>query len=254
MSDVRITVTRWTYDADEPDVATHRQLGDGTWQRTNEPSAPPKALEDLVFVDTESAVHIVTDGTTPPASVIAAALPRSSECLRRAEGILTGNDLLDRYVDAGVIQVVIDEQRWAPYDLNADDSGSVIWLECDLNEFDHNTPAPAGDEIAWASGIELGSMTSGTFSWSIVDIGNGFICFTADPDDDENTYIVEPRNGRTNLELAQRFVSWVDWGPVSDAVARAIELGGDFTGVASELDSDWSDSCEVSASVDLSQD
>ncbi len=204
-----------------------------------------------MFFEPDEALHVETVGTMPSPADLALGLPRSSEYLGLAEEIETGDEVLDRHLSTGVIQVAINGRRWAAFPLESDQPDDIKWLECDPDELEYGEAVPKGQTIAWASGIENGSMTSGTFSWSLIDVGEGYVCFVADPDDDSNTYSVEERQGRTNLQLVHAFVTWVDWEPVSGAVARAIELGGRFDGAASELDDEWSDSCEVSASVDF---
>ena len=82
-------------------------------------------------------------------------------------------------------------------------------------------------------------------------IGEDFACFVEKPDDEPIRCDVVQRKGRTDLELANGFVNYIDWEPVAAAAARAIELGGDVNGFASDFDEDWSDSCEVSAGVDF---
>lgn len=63
---------------------------------------------------------------------------------------------------------------------------------------------------------------------------------------------IEGRDHRPGLGTHVQILFGVDWDPVSGAVARAIELVIEFDGVASKLDDECSDSCEVSAFVDLS--
>ena len=253
MSTIRITVSRWSADSDEPGVENYDQLADGSWQATSEPTAPPCTLEDIMFVDPDGALHVETVGAVPSPSILAAALPQSPEYLESVDEIETGDEVLDQYIGSGVRQVAINDQWWAAFPLGSDQPDAIMWLHCKPDEYDDAQSAPVGASIAWASGIENDSMTSGTSSWSIIDVGAGYVCFIADPDDDSNTYSVENRRGRTNLELSQAFVTWVDWEPVSSAVARAIELDGTFEGLASDFDDEWSDTCEVRAYVDLSQ-
>lgn len=255
MSKVRITVSRWAAEGGEPDVTTYDQMADGMWQSASAPTAPLCTLDELMYVEVDGALHVETVGASPSPWTLAAALPRGSEYLGPSAEVETGDELLDRYLYSGVIQVAINTQRWAAFPLRSGQPDAVIWLECDLAELnDYERAAPvARRTIGWASGIENESRTSGTFSWSLIEVDEGYLCFIADPDDDSNSYSVESRQGRTNAELAQAFLDWVDWDPVSCAVARAIELGGEFDGVASDLDKEFSDSCEVSAFVDLSQ-
>lgn len=115
---------------------------------------------------------------------------------------------------------------------------------------------PIGKQIAWASGgyPECGG---GIASWDLRDLGH-YACFVAMNPEFEDKFLIEERRGRTHRELAEKFCVWVDWDPVSDAVTRAIELGGRFEGVISldgddELDGDDCDGPEVRAYVDLSE-
>lgn len=94
-------------------------------------------------------------------------------------------------------------------------------------------------------------MTSGYSSWTLLDLGQGYVCFVATPDESSISCCVEKRLGRTNLELAREFEQWVDWEHVAQAVGRAIELGGHFEGKASDLDNQMSESCVIDAFVDL---
>jgi hypothetical protein len=252
MSNLRINVSRWTADSDEPDIQTYDQLADSMWQVLSEPTTPPCTLEDIMFVDPDGALRVDTVSTMPSPATLAAALPRSSEYLGWAEEIETGDEELDQYLGSGIRQVVINTRWWSAFPLRSGHPDAIRWLECDEEELSNDHAEPTGETLAWASGIENDSMTSGTFSWSLLDVGEGYVCFVADPDDDSNTYAVEERAGRTNRELSAAFLNWVDWDPVTCAVARAIELGGKFEGLASDLDDELSDSCEVRAYVDLS--
>lgn len=253
MSDLRITVRRWSSDNDKPDISTYALAADDRWRRVEpEPRSAACTLEEIMFFDPDGAMHVETTGSNPPPAVLGAALPRTSAYLECCDEIETDDEVLDRNLGSGLRQVAINGQRWYPFPFQTDQPEAVVWLECDHDELERDRAIPSGVEIASAGGIETGSMTSGWFSWSLLDVGFGYVCFVSEPDEDSNTYLVEERQGRTNRELAEEFAHWVDWGPVSDAVVRAIELGGDFDGVASELHQRWSDSCEVSAHVDLS--
>ncbi len=152
MSNLRITVSRWTADSDEPDVNTYDQLADGVWQRASEPTAPRCTLDELMFVEIDGALHVETVGAMPSPSTLAAALPRSSEYLGPSAEIETGDELLDRYLNSGVIQVAINTQRWAAFPLRSGQPDAVIWLECDPAELDdYERAAPvARRTIGWA--------------------------------------------------------------------------------------------------------
>lgn len=83
------------------------------------------------------------------------------------------------------------------------------------------------------------------------------MCFVAINPEVEDKFLIEERQGRTNRELIEEFCVWVNWDPVSEGVARAIELGGSFEGRVSldgddEFDEDDCDGPEVQAYVDLS--
>ena len=204
-----------------------------------------------MFVEPDGALRAETTGPTPSAATLAAALPRSLDYVEGIEEVETGDDVLDEYLYSGIIQVAINDQRWAAFRLSGAEADEAVWLPCNPEELQFSRAVPDGTTIALAAGIEWGSMTSGTFSWSLVDIGSGLVCFVADPDEDPTTCQLEPRRDRTNLELARAFADWVDWEPVSLAVTRAIETGGEFDGVAADFDEEWSDSCEVTASIML---
>lgn len=250
---MRITVRRWTQDDDEPVISTYDMTTDGTWTKAgSEPGAAGCTLEEIIFVDPDGAIHVETSGATPSPTELAAVLPRSVEYLDEVDEIETDDDVLDSSLGYGLRQVAINGRRLQPFPLHSNEPEDVVWLKCDPEELENGRAKPIGSEIASASGIETGSMTSGWSSWSLLDVGGGYVCFVAEPDDFETEYRVEQRRGRTNRELAVEFTKWIDWGPVSRAVDRAIELGGAFDGVASELDSIWSDTCEVNAYVDLS--
>ena len=255
MTTTRITVSRWTAEDDDPTITTFDQLADGSWQSVSDPTAPPRPLDDVVFVDTDGAIHVTTIETdlAPDAlaDTLAAALPQSAEYLEWVHEIETGDEVLDAYFGSGIPQVAIDGQRWAAFPLSSDGESTVIWLQCDPDQLDSHRAIPLGTTLCYAAGIETASMCSGVFSWSLIDVGAGNVCFVDVPDESPTHQHLEPRNGRTNRELAEAFVGWVEWNPVADAVARAIELGGEFDGVASDLDESGSDTCEVCASVEL---
>jgi len=73
----------------------------------------------------------------------------------------------------------------------------------------------------------------------------------AELDEREDIYEIEHRNGRTDPELVEVFADWIDWEPVASAVTNAVENGGSFEGVASDLWDQWSETCEVSAWIGL---
>lgn len=247
MSNVRITVRRWTADCAEPMFKMYEQAPDGTWFDVSESAAASSTLETIMFVDPDGALDVETVGTAPPVAVLAAALPQSDGYLEAENKVETGVEVLDYYLGRGLTPVAINGQRWAPFPMKS----ANVWLECDPDELQRGTAAPVGQTIASAGCIEEDSMTSGMYMWFLLDVGSGYVCFVEAPDEDENTYWVEERHGRSNLELAQNFVNWVPGGPVSQAVVRAIEVGGEFDGAASDFDEEDSDSCKIGAYVDL---
>lgn len=252
MSNLQIRVSRWSPDDNEPVVSTYEQTNDCTWIQTgSEPGALACSLEEIMFVAPNGALSVETSGTMS-ADALAAALPRSSEYLEYFEEIETGDEVLDHFLGSENRQVAINGRHYASFPVESDQFGAMTWLECDPEYLERDCAVPRGRQIAWASGIENESRLAGTFSWSLIDVGN-YVCFIVDPADDEASFKIEERQSRTNRELADDFWKWVDWGPVANAVARAIELGGVFVGLASELDEDGSDSCEVNAYIDLDE-
>lgn len=246
----RITVTAWAGAGSPPDTAEYVCLSDGTWQSVTEPAGPPKRLSDILSVPISGALHVRTLGASPTPSALAASLPRSAHYLEPTDEFDTGDAVLDGYI-TGMVQVAINGQRWAPFESGSSGPDEIVWLPCDQEMLELEQAAPAGVLIASASGIEWGSRTSGTFCWSLIDTGMGYVCFIAEPDEDANVYLVESGRGKTYSDFAHQFIGWIDWPPVSAAVARALELGGEFHGRESELYDGGSESCEVSAAFHL---
>lgn len=253
MSNTQITVHRWSQDNNVPEVSSYVLTADGTWTKTGSDSgATTYTLKEIMFVGPGDAFHVTTDEPVPAPEVLAAALPQLPEYMDDVFEIETGDEVLDEFLNTGLRQVAINGHRWGMFPVNSDQADGVVWLEWDPDELYSGRPVPLGHQIAYAYGSEGASMTSGDDSWSLLDIAGNFVCFVAQPDSEEKQYFVEHRRGRTNRDLADDFHAWVDWHPVSMAVARAIEDGGEYSGSAYELDSDWSESLSVHAEVDLS--
>lgn len=249
MAGIHLTVTKWEYDKQGPETSSFELAADGSWTRP-EPSRAALTLEEVLFIQPSDALRVESGGLVK-ADVIAAALPTGDEYTYMELSMKTGEDLFDDYAYGGTA-VAIDGQRWAAFQIVDGTERSFSWLPCDHDEFEYGKLIPlARRSIGNASGIEMDSRTSGTFAWSLIEIDDDLVCFVTDPDEDVTTCEVVRRKGRTDRQLAEEFMDHIDWEPVSLAVERALAQGGSFEGLASELDPDQSETCEVSASVYL---
>ena len=240
---IRISVARYTDSSSKPEITGFTQFDDGTWQPLHDDDASALSLEEILSVQDGQAIHVHTFDPSS-ISIVAAALPRSDHVLRGVEELDTGDDALSDYL--GLPQVAIDGFRWAPFAVNSDDN-EIAWFKCDEEQLENERAVPAGDILAEADGIETGSRTSGFDRWKLLDLRDGYWCFAAELDEQENIYEIEHRNGRTDPELVEVFADWIDWEPVASAVTYAVENGGSFDGVASDLWDQWSETCRISA-------
>ncbi|MEN9504242.1 MAG: hypothetical protein RI958_168 [Actinomycetota bacterium] len=255
MTDARITVTTWIDTPDETEEVSRSYVeqSDGTWRDVEDPSSPPRTLAELVSVEPGEPLEVDTHDTLRPERV-AAALPRSMDHLDTYCEIETGNDLLDTDVDGGGTPVVIDGERWALFAVGRDEPDGALWLRCDPEALDGSElRVVTRRTIAYASGMEEASMTAGHFGWEVAEVEDGIVAFLSSLDG-EHACRIEPRDGRTDRQLALDLGTWIDWDPVAGALARAIELGGEYEGTADELDPEWSDSCVIRSVVDLADD
>lgn len=243
----RISVARYTDGSSEPEIAGYVRLDDETWQPVSHDPAPAQPLEEILSFQDGQAIHIHTSDPSS-ISIVAAALPRSNDVLHGVEEFDTGDDALSDCL--GLPQVAIDGFRWAPFAVNPDDH-EIAWFKCDEEQLENERAVPAGDALAEASGIETASRTSGFDQWKLLELRDGYWCFVAELDEQEDIYEIEHRNGRTDPELVEVFAGWIDWEPVASAVWYAVEHGGSFDGVASELWEKWSETCRISAWIRL---
>ena len=244
---VRISVARYIDGSPEPEISGYARLENGTWRPVRDDAASAQYLEEILSIQDRQAIHVHTFDPSS-ISMVAAALPSSEEVLQGVDDFDTGDDALSDYL--GLPQVAIDGFRWAPFALNSDDQ-EIAWFKCDEEQLENERAVPAGDILAAADGIETASRTSGLDRWKLLDLRDGYCCFVAELDEREDIYEIEHRNGRTDPELVEVFADWIDWEPVASAVTNAVENGGSFEGVASDLWDQWSETCEVSAWIGL---
>lgn len=244
---VRISVARYIDGSPEPEISGYARLENGTWRPVRDDAALAQPLEEILSIQDGQAIHVHTFDRSSIA-LVAAALPCSNDVLQGVDEFDTGDDALSDYL--GLPQVAIDGCRWAPFAVNSDDQ-ELAWFKCDEEQLEMERAVPAGDALAEATGIELGSRTSGYFTWKLLDLRDDYLCFAAELDESEDVYEIKHRNGRTDRELAAIFAEWIDWEPVASAATHAIENGGSFDGVASDLWDQWSETCEVSAWIGL---
>lgn len=240
---VRISVARYTKYSSKPEITSYARLDEGTWQPLLDDAASAQTLKEILSIHDGQAIHVHTFDPSSIATV-AAALPDSEEVLHGVEEFDTGDDALIDYL--GLPQVAINGCRWAPFAVNSDDH-KIAWFKCDEEQLENERAVPAGDILAEADGIETASRTSGFDRWKLLDLRDGYWCFAAELDEREDIYEIEQRNGRTDSELVEVFADWIDWEPVASAVTHAIENGGSFDGVASDLWDQWSETCRISA-------
>lgn len=92
-------------------------------------------------------------------------------------------------------------------------------------------------------------MTSGVFWWGL-GVVDDLVCWLGHPDEDEAWCDIEPIGDRPLADIAFAFARSLDWDPISVAATKGVEGRRDVHVYASELDEDWSDSLEISVSVD----
>lgn len=247
-----LVVRRWTAGDDgEPQCVEESWATDdeGMWRST----LGGATGVDLATVIAPRPEDITCIGIEDPDVVsteeLAAALPRDRSHLRGACE-LVGSDLdlpWELADDTSRTVVLVDEERWAPFAVGVED---VVWLRCDREELECGRIQPALDALlVGASGIELGSMTSGVFWWGLGVVGD-LTCWLGHPDEDEAWCELEPIAGRPLSDLARGFARSIDWNPVSAAAVLAVETKADVRCFGSDLDDDWSDSLELAVSVD----
>ena len=158
------------------------------------------------------------------------------------------SDFADETENVDRTPLLINDVRWAPFEVGS----TVRWLRCDSEALDADRLEPAIDRVvAVASGIEEGSMVSGTFAWIAGQVDPDMVCWLGRIDGEE-WFDLEPMSGRSWPEILEAFPDQIDWEPVADAARRAIAGHTDFDGVASDLDPEWSESLEISVTVDAS--
>ena len=258
---LRIKITKWVDErTDSPEIAVLASDDDGVW-RLDADSLKQEAVDlpEALFVNPGGAIRIDVERGAPSLERIADALPKTSEYMGwNTERVLeTGDDAIDVVYDDGGIPVLIDGERWSLFETSGRPPWSPLdqrvrefnWLPCDPDGLNSEQARPSGRKIAYCSGSESASRTSGYFSYWVVELDDDHVAFCDHLDDDGFSLTIERRAGRSDIEIARALSDYVDWPPVALALDRAIASGEDFDGVASELDPEMSGTCEVWAEV-----
>lgn len=227
-------------------------MAEGGWQL---PDGSVEPLVTLLSVQPGGAIRIdVAEGEVHVWDV-AHALPSEEHYAAFVERLVkTGDPGLDALDVDTSVPVMINDVPWTLVRAESNYSSPDCWnwVPCGVDERSGELVAPLSRRtIVEAGGIEEASRTSGWFSWSVEEIDDDAVCFVIEPDEEPTTYEVILRNGMSDRELIEQFREWIDWEPVAAAVSAALEDGSGFHGYASALNPLFSESCEVSAHIDL---
>lgn len=227
-------------------------VAEGGWQL---PDGSVEPLATLLSVQPGGALRIDSGDEGFNVWDVAHALPSEQHYAEFVERVVeTGDQDLDALdVDTSVL-VIINDVPWVLVraESNYSSPDRWNWVPCGVDERSGEPVAPLSRRtIVEAGGIEEASRTSGWFGWRVEEIDNDAVCFVIEPDDEPTTYEVILRNGMSDRELIEQFRGWIDWEPVAAAVSAALEDGSGYHGYASALNPLFSESCEVSAHIDL---
>ncbi len=257
---LRIKITKWVDEGSgSPEIAMLVSDDGGVW-RSGADSTEQEVVDllEALFVNPGGAIRIDVERGAPSLERIADALPKTPEYMgwNGWRDLETGDDAIDALYDDGGMPVLIDGERWGlfeisgrpPYVFEEQRVREFKWLPCDPEEPSGERARPlARREIASCSGIETGSRTAGSFQWWVLEFDDDQVAFCDDLDEDGFSLIIETRAGRSDIDIARALADAVGWLPVELALRRAIDSGETFAGVASELDSELSGTCEVQA-------
>jgi len=249
---LRIKITKWFDERSvSPEIAVLVSDDDRVW-RLDADLLEQEAVDlpEALFVNPGGAIRIDIERGAPSLKRIADELPKTLEYIGWSTdwGLETGDDAIDALCDDGGMRVLIDGDRWGLFEISGlDDSVREFnWFPCYPN---YEKAQPSGRTIAYCSGIESASRTSGYFCYWVLELDDDNVAFCVDLDEDGFSLSIERRAGRSDVEIARTLRGYVDWPPVELALDRAIASEGYFDGVASELDPEMSETCEVSAEV-----
>jgi hypothetical protein len=242
---MRIRVRHWEPEEDCIDRVFERDAS-GEWHCV-EPADTRISLSETLDLSEAGAAKVeALNGEIDPwefSEILPKAVFHDSGETRDVETLVPMIDDLDGEISPIVF---FEDQPWLPFATNG---GVAVWLPVSIGSWSVDLAYARG--IGGGSGIEEASMTSGTFSWEMGVFDNDLVCIHTEPDDDQATVYLTPRNGRSNHELITLLIDWIDWEPVALAVAAARDAGGEWEGTADGLDPDLSSTCEVWASVSL---
>ena len=253
---LRIKITKWVDEESEsPDVVVLVSDDGAVWKSADD-LAEPEAIDlrEALFVNPSGAMRIDVERGAPSLERIAEALPKTPEYMGwNGERVLeTDDDAINAVYDDGGIPVLINGERWSLFEIWNSVEPRVSefnWIPCDPDELRDEQAWPlAWREIAHCSGIESASMTSGYFHWWVVELDYDLMAFCQHLDEDGFSMAIEKRAGRSDIDIAHVLGDYCEWYPVQLALRKAIASGEEFDGVASELDPELSETCEVRGS------
>jgi len=258
---LRIKITKWFDERSvSPEIAVLVSDDDRMW-RLDADLLEQEAVDlpEALFVNPGGAIRIDIERGAPSLKRIADELPKTLEYIGWSNdwGLETGDDAIDALCDDGGMRVLIDGERWGLFEISGRPPLFPVdqrvrefnWFPCDPDELNYEKARPSGRTIAYCSGSESASRTSGYFSYWVLELDDDNVAFCDHLDDDGFSLSIERRAGRSDVEIARALRGYVDWPPVALALDRAIASGEYFDGMASELDPEMSETCEVSAEV-----
>lgn len=243
---VEIKITKWTGHLQEShEVLILRRDPNGDW--LSDPTNEHVDLAAALHVTPDGALWIETQSGEAPLREICLHLPRgqgySGWAYDRALPE-TGIDAIDSLEDDGGMPVFVDGQRIGLLQVREGAETSDSWIVCDARESADGRARPRFVRaIAWCSGIQVNSMTSGSSFWAVGELPDGRIAFTSDEDEEPFSIDVASRDERPDAELVEELAARA-WEPAGLGLRVAAEQGrvildeylddlvdGDFSGI-----------------------
>jgi hypothetical protein len=125
------------------------------------------------------------------------------------------------------VAVVVDGERLVAFVVNDDQLSEAVWIRCDRKRRMRVVRYPLLSGRRRQLRVLSGTHLYGTSVWALKEIDDDLVVFVEDLDDESISHFVERRSGCSDLKLLVGLVDRVDWDPVSLALGRAIELGGE---------------------------